>query len=233
MLQERFVPLRLALKPHGRVSARSTSLCGPSLSQSPAPLDSSHAGPRAQRHEGRLDRGVPLFAGLSRSELGQVASIADEIDLPADKVLIREGERGREFFVLLEGEAEVARKGKKLATRGAGEFFGEIALVSNLPPLTDSNRRPPPYHALVVAVGRNPRQRFWLVCADFAATRFASGCYRLQPRGSIKAPSRVSRSGNMPRGRAQAPLCSGKGDDRPVLDPASGPPAGPLHRHAA
>ena len=76
---------------------------------------------------------VPLFAGLSKRELGQVASIADEIDLPAEKVLIREGERGREFFVLLEGEADVARKGKKLATRGAGEFFGEIALVSNLP----------------------------------------------------------------------------------------------------
>ena len=49
---------------------------------------------------------VALFAGLSKSELGQVASIADEIDFPQDKVLIREGERGREFFVLLEGEAE-------------------------------------------------------------------------------------------------------------------------------
>src|SRR4029450_9424792 len=80
-----------------------------------------------------LIAGVPLFAALPKSELGKVRSIADEIDLPADKVLIREGERGREFFVLLEGEADVARKGQKLATRGAGEFFGEIALVSNLP----------------------------------------------------------------------------------------------------
>ena len=76
---------------------------------------------------------VPLFAGLSKSELGRVASIADEIDLPPDKVVIREGERGREFFVLQEGEVEVTRKGKKLATRRAGEFFGEIALVSKLP----------------------------------------------------------------------------------------------------
>jgi CRP-like cAMP-binding protein len=76
---------------------------------------------------------VPLFADLSKSELGKVASIADEIDLPVDKVLMREGERGREFFVLLEGEAEVTRKGKKLATRRSGEFFGEIALVSSLP----------------------------------------------------------------------------------------------------
>jgi CRP-like cAMP-binding protein len=92
---------------------------------------------------------VPLFAGLSKSELGQVASIADEIDLPADRVLIREGERGREFFVLLEGEAEVARKGKRLATRGAGEFFGEIALVSNLPRTATVKTRKP-VRALVI-----------------------------------------------------------------------------------
>jgi CRP/FNR family transcriptional regulator, cyclic AMP receptor protein len=76
---------------------------------------------------------VPLFAGLAKRELGQVAALADEIDLPAEKVLIREGERGREFFVLLDGEAEVTRKGRKLATRRTGEFFGEIALVSSLP----------------------------------------------------------------------------------------------------
>ena len=76
---------------------------------------------------------VPLFAGLSKRELGQVAAIADEIDLPEGKVLMREGERGREFYVLLDGEAEVSRRGKKVATRRAGEFFGEIALVSSLP----------------------------------------------------------------------------------------------------
>lgn len=76
---------------------------------------------------------VPLFSGLSKRELLQVASIADEIDLRKDKVLIREDERGREFFILLDGSAEVRRKGKQLATRRAGDFFGEIALVSKLP----------------------------------------------------------------------------------------------------
>jgi hypothetical protein len=53
-------------------------------------------------------------------------------------------------------------------------------------PLTDSNRRPPPYHTQ--ATGRNPRQRFSPVSAVFGAAPFASGCHRLQPRGSIKAP---------------------------------------------
>jgi CRP/FNR family transcriptional regulator, cyclic AMP receptor protein len=92
---------------------------------------------------------VPLFGGLSKSELGQVASLADEIDLPADKPLIREGERGREFFVLLEGEAEVTRKGRTLAIRGPGEFFGEIALVSSLPRVATVKTRTPS-RALVI-----------------------------------------------------------------------------------
>jgi CRP-like cAMP-binding protein len=92
---------------------------------------------------------VPLFAGLSKSQLGQVASIADEIDLPADKVLIRQGERGREFYVLLDGEVEVTRDGKSLATRRAGEFFGEIALVSSLPRVATVTTRKP-VRALVI-----------------------------------------------------------------------------------
>lgn len=76
---------------------------------------------------------VPLFAGLSRKELTQVASIADEIDFGAGRTLTREGEPGREFFILLDGTAEVTRKGKVLATRRGGDFFGEVALVCNVP----------------------------------------------------------------------------------------------------
>ena len=76
---------------------------------------------------------VPLFAGLSKRQLARLASIADQLEVRQGKVLIREGALGQEFFILLDGKVEVSRKGKKLATRGKGEFYGEIALVSDVP----------------------------------------------------------------------------------------------------
>ena len=76
---------------------------------------------------------VPLFANCSKRELEQIASIADEIDLREGKVLIAEGKSGREFFVLLEGEADVTKDGRQINRLGAGDFFGEIALVSRSP----------------------------------------------------------------------------------------------------
>jgi CRP-like cAMP-binding protein len=81
----------------------------------------------------RLLRSVPLFSRCSKKELAGVGRIADEIDLREGQVLTREGERGREFFVLIEGTADVHRRGRKVNTMGAGDFFGEIALVSDRP----------------------------------------------------------------------------------------------------
>jgi CRP-like cAMP-binding protein len=76
-----------------------------------------------------LIREVPLFANLSKRELEEVAGIADEIDFREGKELIREGARGREFFVLLDGAVEVTQDGHRINQLGAGDFFGEIALV--------------------------------------------------------------------------------------------------------
>jgi CRP-like cAMP-binding protein len=80
-----------------------------------------------------LLRHVPLFAGLSKRELEQLGRIADELDLPAGQVLIKEGTRGLEFFVLAEGAVSVAQKGRRVRTLSTGDFFGEIALVTDVP----------------------------------------------------------------------------------------------------
>jgi CRP/FNR family cyclic AMP-dependent transcriptional regulator len=78
-------------------------------------------------------KSAPLFADLSRKELTELAKVTEDVDFDAGKVLCREGQTGQEFFVIMEGEVEVTRRGKKLARGGSGEFFGEIALVENLP----------------------------------------------------------------------------------------------------
>ena len=76
---------------------------------------------------------VPLFADCSHKELEQIAQLADEIDLSEGKELTRLGQSGREFFVLLEGEADVSQDGRVINKLGPGDFFGEIALVEDVP----------------------------------------------------------------------------------------------------
>jgi CRP-like cAMP-binding protein len=77
-----------------------------------------------------LLRKVPLLEGCSRSDLARISRIADEIELPEGKELIRENEVARQFFILTEGWAEVRRNGRKVNTMGPGDFFGEIGLVT-------------------------------------------------------------------------------------------------------
>ena len=76
-------------------------------------------------------RRAPLFEGLSKRELTELARVTDELAVPEGTVLCKEGGTGGEFFVILDGTAAVTRKGKPLATRSAGEFVGEIALLTN------------------------------------------------------------------------------------------------------
>jgi CRP/FNR family cyclic AMP-dependent transcriptional regulator len=80
-----------------------------------------------------LIRKVPLFARCSRAELKEIAMLADEIDLREGKEMTRQGAPGREFFVLLEGTADVKKNSRRVNTLGPGDFFGEIALVSREP----------------------------------------------------------------------------------------------------
>jgi CRP-like cAMP-binding protein len=73
---------------------------------------------------------APLFEGLSKKELRELARATEDLKIEAGTVLCKEGSLGREFFVIVDGVAEVTKGGKRLATRQAGEFFGEIALLT-------------------------------------------------------------------------------------------------------
>lgn len=81
----------------------------------------------------KLIAAVPLFEDCSGRELAQVASIAEQVDIPEGAVLIREGEVGRDFFVLAQGSVEVRRARRRIATLEAGDFVGEIALLTDAP----------------------------------------------------------------------------------------------------
>ena len=78
--------------------------------------------------QGRL-RSVPFFSGMSKRELAAIAQQTDEVDVPAGRVLAREGDFGDEFFIIDDGTAEVTRGGDAIAELGPGDFFGEMALL--------------------------------------------------------------------------------------------------------
>lgn len=96
-----------------------------------------------------LLRRVPLFRELSTRDLESVAKIADELDFKEGKSLTTEGAAGREFFVIVEGTAEVTRGRRKLRTLSDGDFFGEISLITRLP-RTATVTTASPVRALVV-----------------------------------------------------------------------------------
>ena len=76
---------------------------------------------------------IPLFEGLSDKQLSQISGLVTEVRLEAGRTVARQGELGREFLILLEGEVEVIRDGKVIAVRGPGEYVGEISLLDRRP----------------------------------------------------------------------------------------------------
>jgi len=78
-------------------------------------------------------RRVPLFGGCGKRDLRSIAAIADEIAWPQGKAIAKQGQPGREFFVIVEGSADVSIDGKKVGALGPGDFFGEMALLTDKP----------------------------------------------------------------------------------------------------
>ena len=76
---------------------------------------------------------VPLFANLGSRDLDELAMNSEEIDVSAGRTLARQGEAGQEFFVIVDGRVGIDRDGTHLRDLEAGDYFGELALLSSNP----------------------------------------------------------------------------------------------------
>jgi|SRR5919108_175089 CRP-like cAMP-binding protein len=74
-----------------------------------------------------------LFSACTKRDLQTIGRASDEVDVAAGKTLTEEGRAGHEFYLILDGKAAVRRKGKKVATLGPGQYFGELSLLDRGP----------------------------------------------------------------------------------------------------
>jgi voltage-gated potassium channel len=131
---------------------------------------------------------VPLFERCSRRDLAKIGSLAREIEYPAGTLVVREGEPGSELFIIVEGEVDVRSGVRKVATLPAGNYFGEIALITGSP-RTASVITGTPVRALVIR-GRDFRK----LLQDSPELQFKvlqEVGRRLEERSWSRAPQRI------------------------------------------
>jgi CRP/FNR family transcriptional regulator, cyclic AMP receptor protein len=93
---------------------------------------------------------VPIFARCSKSELEALARNADEIELPAGRLLIEQGRPNHTFFIVMRGEVAVDVQGRPAGRLGPGDFFGEISMI-DVGPATATITTATPLEALVMS----------------------------------------------------------------------------------
>jgi CRP-like cAMP-binding protein len=76
---------------------------------------------------------VRLFSACNKKELALIGRRSDEIRRKAGDILVREGTAGHEFFLIMDGTADVRRNGRRVALLGPGQYFGELALLDQAP----------------------------------------------------------------------------------------------------
>ena len=79
---------------------------------------------------------VPLFRGMSKKELRDVAKATVELGIEQGREFVTQGDVGREAFIIVEGSADVIRNGQTIATLGPGNCVGELALLDHGPRTT-------------------------------------------------------------------------------------------------
>jgi CRP/FNR family cyclic AMP-dependent transcriptional regulator len=92
-------------------------------------------GPKGGSRDAKLELlgTVPLLAGCNKRDLRRIASLADEIEVRKGKVLTRQGEPGRECFVIVDGTAKATMRGRRSSAMGPGSVFGEMSLLDGGP----------------------------------------------------------------------------------------------------
>lgn len=93
-------------------------------------IDASVAVPEARL---ALLRSLPIFAPLSAPALERVVSRLIPTDAAAGTEIVRQGDPGDRFYVIEEGNVMVSKNGRRVATLDRGDFFGEIALLREIP----------------------------------------------------------------------------------------------------
>jgi len=89
--------------------------------------------PTTTDEKSALLRRVPLFADLDEAALATIAGQARELEFAPGHYIVREGDIGTGFYLLLKGQVRIVQHGKQVATRGPGEFFGELAVLDRSP----------------------------------------------------------------------------------------------------
>lgn len=139
------------------------------------------------KHQATFERQLAasrLFATLSPKEVHDLARTATRAYEPKGMVFSKEGERGDEIAVLLEGAVEVRRDDKVLARLGPGEHFGEMAL------LDDTARRSATVVAVTpVAVAYLSRHHFDTLLATNPSVRAAVERVQRQRSVASEEPS--------------------------------------------
>lgn len=81
----------------------------------------------------RYFQAIPLFHDASKRGLRAIVQATTEVEVASGRVMVREGDTGRELYVLVSGSARVSRNGRRLAELMPGDFFGELAFLSHAP----------------------------------------------------------------------------------------------------
>jgi CRP/FNR family transcriptional regulator, cyclic AMP receptor protein len=93
----------------------------------------SRLGRRSKDAKVELLSNVPLFATCSKRDLGRIAALVDEIDVPEGRILTRQGDPGWECFVIADGQATATLRGRRAASLGPGDVVGEMSLLDQEP----------------------------------------------------------------------------------------------------